>query len=204
MSARSVREVFNKELDYMECSSVRNFVIDVFDAICPDYFWEIPASQREHHPKVCQGFGGLVKHTKLAVKFGLSFMETWVDTAEAAHDEVIAALLLHDMFKRGACENENQTFGSHEAARARHGIYCAMRIQWLWDDNPDLGELIAVDRAKRIIEAVKYHMGRWTAGYTEGEHPQQFGLGHVICTTTQLADYTASRKFDKWLEEMEV
>jgi len=73
----SVRKVFKNELALIVNDDVRHFVIEAFDILCPPYFWTIPASQRGHHPQVCQGEGGLVRHTKLAVRFGRSFMEMW-------------------------------------------------------------------------------------------------------------------------------
>jgi len=194
----SVRQVFKNELALIVDDDVRRFVTGAFDILCPPYFWTIPASQRGHHPQVCQGEGGLVRHTKLAVRFGHSFMEMWppphrikIDTAQ---DEVIAALLLHDMFKRGAVEDETVTFGSHKVAVARHGIYCASRLQWLWEDDEDWGNILPTERAQRIIAAVRDHMGRWTAGVV------LMNWEDIVRYTTHLADYAASRRIDEWFE----
>lgn len=197
-----VRQVFKNELASIVDDHIRCFVTGAFDMLCPSYFWTIPASQRGHHPQVCQGEGGLVRHTKLAVRFGYSFMEMWPPSHQikiaTTQDEVVAALLLHDMFKRGAVEDETVTFGSHQAAVARHGIYCAMRLQWLWEDDADWRSIIPTDCAQRIMAAVRDHMGHWTAGIIF--EPREMNCEDVVRYTTHLADYAASRHIDEWLK----
>ena len=197
--------VFAKELDLIANPMVREWVRVVFDDICPDYFWTIPASQSSHHPAIARGEGGLVRHTKLAVRFAHSFMEAWPDPPETSHDEVIAAVLLHDMLKRGAVEDELQTFPDHTMARQCHGLYCADYISSHCDSSPHLRALLPADRIKRIVTAVRDHMGKWTASYNipHGDFVVQVSQKtHVVCITTHMADYAASRHLDQWLEDI--
>jgi len=90
------------------------------------------------------------------------------------------------------------TFGSHKVAVARHGIYCATRLQWLWEDDETWGNKISTERARRIIAAVRDHMGRWTAGTIF--EPCEMNWEDMIRYTTHLADYAASRPVDEWFE----
>jgi len=192
----TAKRIFAKELSYIQDESVRNFVVWAFNVLCPEYFWVIPASQRGHHPRKCQALGGLVMHTKLAVRFGRSFIELWPDPPGTAHDEVIAALLLHDMFKRGSSFNELKSFDSHEEAKRRHGLFCAERLRWLYKNDSGLRGLIQKDRFRRIVVAVRDHMGKWADGCVQDQI-------NIVSITTHMADYAASRHLDKWLEELE-
>jgi len=184
--------IFEKELARISNFEIRYFVTQCFDQLCPNYFWYIPASQRNHHIPICRTRGGLVHHTKFAVKFAHSFLEMWPSVPETAYDEVIAAVLMHDMLKRGTEEDELVTFESHKLAISSHGIFCAVAINELWQTQ--YRGLLPKERALRIIDAVRYHMGIWTNGYKYEERD-------VVCTITHLADYAASRSLHKWTAE---
>lgn len=195
----TVQHVFDRELCLIRDQSVYLFVTEIFEKLCPSYFWHIPASQRGHHLPLCRTRGGLVHHVKLAVRFAVSFMEMYPYPPDKAHDEVIAAVLLHDMLKRGIVENELVTFRNHKVANTAHGIFCAVTITQLWDSS-DLRKLIEEDRALRIIEAVRRHMGQWTHDYHKLE-PLLTEEMRVVVQTTHLADYAASRSLHKWIGE---
>ena len=192
----TVQNVFDRELCKIRNQSVYMFVVTVFSELCPNYFWYIPASQRGHHLPLCRTRGGLVHHVKLAVRFAASFMEMYPCPPETAFDEVIAATLLHDMMKRGAVEDELVTFGDHKLANNCHGLYCAKRITDLWY-NSNWRKVIEDDRALRIINAVRNHMGQWTHDYKPEEHVDD----DIVTVTTHLADYAASRSLHKFIGE---
>lgn len=193
----TAQNVFDRELCLIRDQGVFAFVTEIFGKLCPGYFWHIPASQRGHHLPLCRTRGGLVHHVKLAVRFAASFMEMWPNAPETAHDEVIAAVLLHDMMKRGTVENELVTFGDHKIATTAHGIFCAMAIRELWRQDEELRSLLEEDRVFRIIDAVRNHMGQWTHDYKVEEHEAD----DIVSTTTHLADYAASRSLHKWIGE---
>jgi hypothetical protein len=202
---KDVETIFAKELNFITDPKVREFVIAIFQGICPDYFWAIPASSTgDHHPGIGRGEGGLVRHTKLTTRFARAFMQMWPTAPETAHDEVIAACLLHDMMKRGKTVNEQDTFKDRQEANTKHGVYCAWRIREYLRTHEDIADLLPEDRAGRIITAVRDHLGKWTANYTSTQEDvvERTQVGHVVCITTHLADYTASRTFDAWLEEI--
>ena len=68
------REVFADELAKIHDSSIRDFVIEVYEVICPDYFWTVAASTTgKYHPLVSIGRHGLIRHVKLAVWWGELF-----------------------------------------------------------------------------------------------------------------------------------
>lgn len=189
--------VFADELEQISDNKIRLLVQRIFDALCPYYFWEIPASVKGHHPMICCQKGGLVKHTKLAFRFAKSFMEMWPNEQEGFRDEALAAVLLHDMMKRGYYIDELKTFTDHRQATTAHGKFCASQINMLMEIK---GNRCGVpkERIYRIIDAVRNHMGKWTEGFIEGPSTKS----HVVSVTTHLADYAASRHLDKWLAEI--
>ena len=65
-----MREVFEQELKYLKTDKVRK-ACEVMIEKLPDYFFEIPASSTgKYHPEYATGKGGLLRHTKAAVRIG--------------------------------------------------------------------------------------------------------------------------------------
>ena len=62
-------EIFKIELDYIKNLRIRNACLEMIKLL-PDYFFEIPASSTgKYHPVYASSEHGLVKHTKVAVRF---------------------------------------------------------------------------------------------------------------------------------------
>jgi hypothetical protein len=112
-----VWNVFKKELELLQDQDIREFVVNAFGELCPQYFWYIPASVRGHHPPICRTRGGLVHHTKLAVGFADGFIDMWDIIAMLQRDQIIAGVMLHDMMKRGLTDDELDTFEDHRQAK---------------------------------------------------------------------------------------
>ncbi len=198
--APTVQNVFEKELELIQDAGIRMFVLDVFGQMCPSYFWRIPASVRGHHPPICRTSGGLVHHVKLAVNFADGFLDMLDIHDDLRRSQVIAAVLLHDMMKRGKNAVETDTFGDHRMANRCHGRYCADQIVE-YPDSQQWGRKLAV-LLNPIITAVRLHMGRWTWKLRPEE---AYELEHCeITRTTHLADYAASRALHQYLSERAV
>lgn len=187
----TVYNVFEKELALIKDADVKGFVIDTFGEMCPQYFWFVSASVTSpRHPPICKISGGLVQHTKLAVTWADTFLDM-AGIAERDHrySRVIAAILLHDMMKRGATEDALETFGTHKNATLSHGRYCAEQISIF----------MSVDSSTDILRAIALHMGRWTQDVTG---PELYRLQHNdVIRITHLADYAASRPLHHYLAE---
>jgi hypothetical protein len=190
LQGTTVEIVFKKELSWFTHQPILNHVRDMFRLLCPEYFWYIPASVKGHHPPICQNRGGVVHHTKLAMRFAKEFCDMWaLEMNEEEANSILAATLLHDMLKRGRTDNELETFHSHKEATRAHGRYCADRIielgcaePWEWE----------------IARGVALHMGRWTWEITE---PEKEELKYTVVRTVHAADYAASRATARWLAE---
>ncbi|MCK5604258.1 hypothetical protein KAR91_20385 [Candidatus Pacearchaeota archaeon] len=185
-------DVFKKELALIADETVYKFVSTVFRHFCPDYFWHIPASDKNlNHSPVCRLRGGLVHHVKLAVGFADTFLDMLgIDDTDPRYSQTIAAVLLHDMFKRGLSENELDTFPDHHIATRNHGRYCANHFILRMHIAPEI---------EPVIRAIELHMGRWTHEVTNGELAEL--KDDEVVRTTHLADYAASRPLHHYLAE---
>jgi len=185
--------IFADELSVISNPRIVEFVVDCFEKFTPEYFWTVPASTSgKYHPKVSIGPGGLVRHTKLAVWWGLQLMNCWPELHDEIIDEAIAALLLHDLNKNGEKLN-SRGYSTLKNGAAYHGIYLAKKItEMRKDKHTDDFEL----SIKRIIFAIESHMGRWS----DSEYPVSgFSTNNKcenLCFLVHLADYCASRKCD--------
>ena len=184
--------IFQKELSLIHDKTIRDFVTTCFDKLCPDYFWTCPCSTTgKYHPQVSLGVGGLVRHTKLAVWWGIELLKALGEEPglksippNQLFDEVIATLLLHDMIKNGKGLNA-QGYPFEKGVTGTHGVTLAKRILDL-DINTGI--------YNRILAGVALHMGIWTTlpyAVTVG-----FGI-EAFANLIHLADYCASRKVDE-------
>ncbi len=192
----TVFSVFPKELALITDLAIYKFVTCVFPEMCPDYFWHIPASIGGHHPPVCRLPGGLVHHVKLAVGFADTFLDMLDIEDNVVISQVIAAVLLHDMLKRGAVEDELKTWPSHREANQSHGRYCAHQLTDFMQRNCGVDERPII---VPIINAVRLHVGRWTHELRPDEHEELFV--NTVVRITHLADYAASRPLHHYLAE---
>lgn len=191
---RSIAEkVFEDELLMIGNPDIKEFVLTCFDKLTPDYFWTAPASTTwKYHPQISLNRGGLVRHTKLAVWWGIELMSCWTELYDGMIDELVAALLLHDLKKNGD-KLDAKGYPTLKNSTAFHGVYLAEQITNTLSDSP------MIDSINRIIGAIKTHMGRWTSiPVVHSISDNQSNLGFIV----HLADYCASRKCDSIVKEI--
>ncbi len=195
------KTIFAHELNLIHIEEIKQFVIECFDKLCPDYFWTCPCSTTgKYHPQVSLGVGGLVRHTKLAVWWGLELLSALgsspglYDIPPALlHDEVIATLLLHDMVKNGKGLNA-QGYSLDRGVTGTHGVTLAVKLL-------DIRTCRHSDDAYyRIIAGVALHMGIWTTKVYNTIDVT--GLKPFV-NLIHLADYCASRKVDEIYSKLE-
>ncbi len=176
-------EIFKTEILSIQNVDIRNYVIAIFDELAPDYFWTVPASTSgKYHPKISLGDGGLVRHTKLAVWWGLELYRAMQDHSFGT-DELTAALLLHDLTKQ-------------QGGTGGHGVCLARTLRGR--DGHMEGSSIDL-----IVMGIESHMGIWTK--PEGKVPnwRRPGVSRNFCAMVHLADYCARRKIDTFIEGLE-
>jgi hypothetical protein len=185
---------FKDELDFIEDLDIKNFVVKCFDKLAPEYFWTVPCSTSgKYHPQISLGPGGLVRHVKYAIWWGIELMKCWPGLEVTAIDEIIAALLLHDLKKNGE-KLDNKGLPTLKNATEVHGPYLGKQIREMFVDD------IKNERIDRIVCAVEGHMGVWTSSQYESMKPENQTVDsslYNVCMLVHLADYCASRKVDE-------
>ena len=200
-----VETIFQKELNLIHDTTIRDFVTTCFDKLCPDYFWTCPCSTTgKYHPQVSLGVGGLVRHTQLAGGWGSELMRALGTSSElkditTLQDEIIATLLLHDLIKNGKGLNA-QGYPLDRGVTGTHGTELANKIANTFP--PALG---GVDQATmlRILDGVACHMGIWTTQVSDRPNNLIDSVSQAFANLIHLADYCASRKVDSIYSKLE-
>ena len=190
-----VEEVFAYELSLIHDKTIRDFIITCFDKLCPDYFWTCPCSTSgKYHPQVSLGEGGLVRHTKFAVWWGIQLLRALGSSLElkdipTLQDEVIATLLLHDMVKNGkGLGPDGRPLES--GVTGTHGMTLARRI-----DN-EFTDQLSLATSERILDGICCHMGIWTTNSLCKPNSIIEPTRKAFANLIHLADYCASCKVD--------
>lgn len=170
---------FENELRFIKDDNIRTFTQKVISEL-PDYFFVIPASTSgKYHPKFALGEGGLVRHTKAAVRIAkeLLRLEMFNHFSDREKDDILSALMLHDGQKAG-------TLGMHTVTE--HPILMGNFIS-------NFSDLIPQEDFDIIQGCIKHHMGAWTKDFKTGKEvldkPQ-----NKIENFVHLVDYLASRR----------
>ena len=176
-------DVFKKELSYILNDRIKESCIMLLNLL-PDYFYEIPASSTgKYHPSFSLGDGGLVRHTKVAVKIARELFNDNSLFASYTNDEkdlLTLSIILHDGVKEGLVKEKYVRFD--------HPVLMASFIK----DNASKTKLNE-NETKLICDVISSHMGPWnTNPYSDVVLPlpktkyQQF---------VHMCDYLSSRKF---------
>jgi len=105
-------DVFKKEINYIKKEKYRKNAEILIDLL-PDYFFEVAASSTgKYHPSFALGEGGLVRHTKVAVRIAYELLNSMVGDSfkEEEKDLMILALILHDGLKHGKIKEQYVKF----------------------------------------------------------------------------------------------
>jgi len=181
-------EIFRNELSMIQNELMRDFIGYCVDHL-PDYFFEIPASSSgKFHPPYALGHGGLMRHTKAAVKIAYDLVRL-EQNQHLDSDLIIAALILHDGIKRGP-EEQDYTI-------TKHPIYAAefigqMAYEYRVERNLEVG--CFGDKIETLQRLIRSHMGQWNIDYRLGKvvlpKPQEEDEKFV-----HMCDYIASRSY---------
>ena len=174
--------VFERELKYIKKDSYRNDAMYLIDAL-PDYFFEIPAaSTGKYHPAYAQGDGGLVRHTKAAVRIAYELLENPTIGNKYTADEkdlMLIGLMIHDGLKLGKERNKYTQFN--------HPLLIG---EFLKENKKNLN--FSDEELQFISDVVASHMGPWTKDYDGNEvlpYPKTKYQNFV-----HMCDFLASRK----------
>lgn len=182
-SAQAKINCFKEELEHV--SDAHRHLAECLISELPDYYFEIAASSTgKYHPSYTNGKGGLVRHTKAAVRIAIELLRLEMYQALAPYkDHIIIALMLHDGWKHGLLK-EDGTYAQY--TKAEHPKICA---EWLMTQT----NLTDEQTLKTIADLVLTHMGQWNMSYNNGLifAPKPSTMGQCF---VHLCDYLASRK----------
>lgn len=177
-------DVFNKEISYIKnIEYIEDFKTLI--NMLPDYFFKVAASSTgKYHPSFSLNDGGLVRHTKVAVRIAYELLNDpcFGDKyTNREKDLMIIALTMHDGLKHGIPE-ESYTRADHPTLVCNH----------IKENRKDLK--MSDEDVEFICNVIESHMGPWnTHPYTKEEIlpiPKNKYQNFV-----HMCDYLASRKF---------
>ena len=175
-------EQFEVELSYIKDEAIQEDCRTMIELL-PDYFFHIPASSTgKYHPSYSLGEGGLLRHTKAAVRIGYELLQDPCignKYQDSEKDIMLMGLLLHDGLKSGVVQEKYTRFD--------HPILMA---NYIMDHKADL--LMSDEELELLTSVIKTHMGPWTKDYNGEEvldAPKTKYQNFV-----HMCDYLASRK----------
>lgn len=176
-------ETFEKEYTYIKNQKYRDN-LKIMVNLLPEYFFHVAASSTgKYHPSFSLGEGGLVRHTKAAVRIAYELYQTESITGKFTDEEkdlMICALILHDGLKHGLEKSEYTVFN--------HPLVVCEYIR----EHKD--ELTFTDtEIDFITNVISSHMGPWTSDYKGNEVlPAPVNKYQKF---VHMCDFLASRKF---------
>lgn len=176
-------EVFKKELGYIKNSKYVECAKKMIELL-PDYFFLISASSTgKYHPSFAQGDGGLVRHTKVAVRMCFELVNNDSVGHSFTSDEkdlMIISLIMHDGCKSGIVK-EKYTKVDHP-----------LIVSGLIRDNKDkIG--LTDGEVNFICSVIESHMGQWNTDYNG--NPVLPVPTNKYQRMVHMCDFLASKKF---------
>ena len=169
-------EQYIKNKDYLKdyCYLIENL---------PDYFFIVPASSTgKYHPKYAVGKGGLLRHSKAAVRIGYELLQDPIIGDKYTNKEkdlMLIALTIHDGIKYGF-EKEEYTRFDHPLLAAEYLDKNKKKLSFTDDE---------IEFMKKVISS---HMGAWNTDYNGNEVLPIPKTKYE--TFVHMCDYLASRK----------
>ena len=177
------KEVFVKEISYINDENIRKDAEFLMDNL-PDYFYRVATSSSgKYHPRYSNGEGGLIRHTKSAVRIAKELLDNPLIGSKYSSREkdfAILALLVHDGLKSGKTESKYH--------KTEHPLYAAEYVK------ENKGSLSLDDKDIEILaKTISSHMGPWNKDF-DGNVVLPVPNGKLE-NFVHMCDYLASRKF---------
>ena len=144
-------DLFDNEIEYIHDERIKDAAHKLVSKL-PDYFFEVPASSTgKYHPKCSNLEGGLLNHTKVAVRFAHEFLSNGsLFNNFSSHDQdmIYLALILHDGFKHGLTKEQYVRFD--------HPIISA---EFARDNGESVG--LTKEECNELYDLISSHMGEF-------------------------------------------
>lgn len=176
-------DVFEREYSYIKNQKYVDNLKIIIDLL-PDYFFIVPASSTgKYHPTFSLGDGGLVRHTKAALKIAYDLLKNQtIGSAfnEQQKDLMLFSLMLHDGLKSGLVKQKY--------TQVDHPLLVSRYIK----ENSDKLSLTD-NEIEFICQCIESHMGEWNKDFDNNEilplPKNKFQKFVHMC------DFLASRKY---------
>lgn len=176
-------EVFKNEINYIKNENYKKNV-EILLELVPDYFFEVPAaSTGKYHPSFAQGTGGLVRHTKVAIKIAKDILDIEYMNNGFTEDEkdlILIAILFHDSHKLGSTKEKYTRFD--------HPLLAANFIKENQNKTTFNEKDIFI-----ITKTIASHMGQWNTNmYSDITLPKPSNKYEFF---VHMCDYLSSKKY---------
>lgn len=176
-------ELILNELDLIKSERIQNACVKIVNLL-PEYWFTVAAaSTGKYHPEYAQGEGGLLRHSKAAMRIGYELLSDPCIGDKYTDDEkdlMLVSLLVHDGLKLGNPKEQYTRFD--------HPILMA---NYLKEKKDELEELTD-DEINFMGDVIKTHMGPWTTDYNGNEVLERPKTKYQ--NFVHMCDYLASRK----------
>ena len=174
---------FKNEIEYINNPRYKESA-KILISMLPEYFFEVPASSTgKYHPTFSLGNGGLLRHTKVAVRIAKEFFNDESITGAYSKNEkdlMIISLIMHDGLKSGLEKSDYTKF--------EHPLLVCDYIK----ENKDKFKFTDKE-LEFIVHLISSHMGPWnTNNYSDIVLPKPQTTHQRF---VHMCDYLASRKF---------
>lgn len=185
-------DIFEHELKMVSDKNLVDFIRYYLTKV-PEEFWYMPASTSgKYHPKYALGRGGLIRHTKAAVKIASSLLPLEM-YEKLDKNLVIIALIIHDSVKPGFTSE-----GKAVSTQSKHPLFAVELLEktiteYLVNNLSEKESTLLKEQINDICRMVKSHMGQWNTDKQGNKilpKPEKADEKFV-----HLCDYLASRKF---------
>ena len=175
-------ELFLDELGYIKDDSYSDALLNIINLL-PEYWLVEPASSTgKYHPEYALGKGGLLRHSKAAMRIGyelLSNPSIGDKYTDREKDLMLMSLLVHDGLKLGLPQEKYTRFD--------HPILMG---KFILDNKDKIG--LNLDDATFMNDVIKTHMGPWTTDYDGHEVLEKPKTKYQ--NFVHMCDFLASRK----------
>lgn len=175
-------ELFLDELSYINDENLSNALLNIINMLPEYWFTEAASSTGKYHPEYALGDGGLLRHSKAAMRIGYELLsDPAIGDKYTSHkkDLMLMALLIHDGLKLGLPKEKYTKFD--------HPILMG---KFIVDNKDKIG--INEEDASFMNDVIKTHMGPWTTDYNGNEILEKPKTKYQ--NFVHMCDFLASRK----------
>ena len=175
-------EMFLDELQLISDENLSESLLKIIELLPEYWFTEAASSTGKYHPEYALSNGGLLRHSKAAMRIGYELLnDPCIGDKYTSHEKdlMLMSLLVHDGLKLGLPKEKYTRFD--------HPILMG---KFILDNYKEIG--ITKDDAEFMNDVIKTHMGPWTTDYDGNEVLEK--PKNKYQNFVHMCDYLASRK----------